>query len=91
MLELQNDDIYELVIDNSYFIFIGNDSFNEEIDYFREVSVQQPFSIITDSDNKYSNWREVLLSVDTKLRGCPACFLILKGVVISSHETNRFS
>ena len=25
------------------------------------------------------------------LRGCPACFLILKGVVISSHETNRFS
>ena len=67
MLELQNDDIYELVIDNSYFIFIGNDSFNEEIDYFREVSVQQPFSIITDSDNKYSNWREVLLSVDTKL------------------------
>ena len=24
-------------------------------------------------------------------RGCPACFLILKGVVISSHETNRFS
>ena len=35
MLELQNDAIYELVIDNSYFIFIGNDSFNEEIDYFR--------------------------------------------------------
>lgn len=27
----------------------------------------------------------------TLLRGCPACFLILKGVVISSHETNRFS
>ena len=26
-----------------------------------------------------------------ELRGCPACFLILKGVVISSHETNRFS
>lgn len=25
------------------------------------------------------------------IRGCPACFLILKGVVISSHETNRFS
>ena len=25
------------------------------------------------------------------LRGCPACFLILKGMVISSHETNRFS
>ena len=25
------------------------------------------------------------------LGGCPACFLILKGVVISSHETNRFS
>ena len=50
MLELQNDDIYELVIDNSYFIFIGNDSFNEEIDYFSELRVQQPFSIITDSD-----------------------------------------
>ena len=28
---------------------------------------------------------------EEKLRGCPACFLILKGVVISSHETNRFS
>lgn len=96
MLELQNDDIYELVIDNSYFIFIGNDSFNEEIDYFREVSAQQPFSIITDSDNQYSKFGEVLLSADTKsnkdaFRGCPACFLILKGVVISSHETNRFS
>ena len=26
-----------------------------------------------------------------QIRGCPACFLILKGVVISSHETNRFS
>ena len=25
------------------------------------------------------------------IRGCPACFLILKGMVISSHETNRFS
>ena len=29
--------------------------------------------------------------VEKGLRGCPACFLILKGVVISSHETNRFS
>ena len=29
-------------------------------------------------------------SID-EFRGCPACFLILKGVVISSHETNRFS
>ena len=56
MLELQNDDIYELVIDNSYFIFIGNDSFNEEIDSFRELNVQQPFSIITDSDNQYSKF-----------------------------------
>ena len=97
MLELQNDDIYELVIDNSYFIFIGNDSFNEEIDYFRKLSIQQPFSIITDCDNQYSKLGEVLLSADTKsnkdafIRGCPACFLILKGVVISSHETNRFS
>lgn len=66
MLELQNDDIYELVIDNSYFIFIGNDSFNEEIGYLRELRVQQPFSIITDSDNKYSKLGEVLLSADTK-------------------------
>lgn len=66
MLELQNDDIYELVIDNSYFIFIGNDSFNEEIDYFRGLNVQQPFSIITDSDNQYSKFGEVLLSADTK-------------------------
>ena len=31
------------------------------------------------------------LSLAGYLRGCPACFLILKGVVISSHETNRFS
>lgn len=66
MLELQNDDIYELVIDNSYFIFIGNDSFNEEIDYFRKLSFQQPFSIITDCDNQYSKLGEVLLSADTK-------------------------
>lgn len=66
MLELQNDDIYELVIDNSYFIFIGNDSFNEEIGYFRELSLQQPFSIITDSDDQYSKFGEVLLSADTK-------------------------
>lgn len=35
MLELQNDDIYALVIDNSYFIFIGNDSFSEEMDSFK--------------------------------------------------------
>ena len=66
MLELQNDDIYELVIDNSYFIFIGNDSFNEEIGYLRELSLQQPFSIITDSDDQYSKFGEVLLSADTK-------------------------
>lgn len=66
MLELQNDAIYELVMDNSYFIFIGNDSFNEEIDYFRGLNVQQPFSIITDSDNQYSKFGEVLLSADTK-------------------------
>ena len=66
MLELQNDDIYELVIDNSYFIFIGNDSFNEEIDYFRELRVQHPFSIITDSDNQYSKFCKVLLYADTK-------------------------
>ena len=65
MLELQNDDIYELVIDNSYFIFIGNDSFNEEIDYFMELRVQHPFSIITNSGNKYSKFCEVLLSADT--------------------------
>lgn len=53
-------------MDNSYFIFIGNDSFNEEIDYFRGLNVQQPFSIITDSDNQYSKFCEVLLSADTK-------------------------
>ena len=32
-----------------------------------------------------------MLGTEFVLRGCPACFLILKGVVISSHETNRFS
>lgn len=31
------------------------------------------------------------LMIYDQFRGCPACFLILKGVVISSHETNRFS
>ena len=31
------------------------------------------------------------LKVGALFRGCPACFLILKGMVISSHETNRFS
>ena len=35
--------------------------------------------------------KRVLYRFDSLLRGCPACFLILKGVVISSHETNRFS
>ena len=36
---------------------------------------------------------DVLVGKDMReaFRGCPACFLILKGVVISSHETNRFS
>ena len=34
---------------------------------------------------------ETLRSYAILFRGCPACFLILKGVVISSHETNRFS
>lgn len=66
MLELQNDDIYELVIDNSYFIFIGNDSFNEEISYFRELGVQKSFSIITDSDSQCTKFGEILLSADTK-------------------------
>ncbi len=33
----------------------------------------------------------VLVRTHFIIRGCPACFLILKGVVISSHETNRFS
>ena len=35
--------------------------------------------------------RDACLSAANELRGCPACFLILKGVVISSHETDRFS
>ena len=34
---------------------------------------------------------DIAASLLLVLRGCPACFLILKGVVISSHETNRFS
>lgn len=36
-------------------------------------------------------WAEGYYVSTVGLRGCPACFLILKGVVISSHETNRFS
>ena len=34
---------------------------------------------------------DFLEELNSLVRGCPACFLILKGVVISSHETNRFS
>ena len=37
------------------------------------------------------NFAELTAELTAELRGCPACFLILKGVVISSHETNRFS
>ena len=36
------------------------------------------------------HYKDVQFLFDT-IRGCPACFLILKGMVISSHETNRFS
>ena len=46
-------------------------------------------------DGAYQPWRRELTELCqgriAGLRGCPACFLILKGVVISSHETNRFS
>lgn len=47
-------------------------------------------SAIGESDEKHII-RSLLDMDEMPLRGCPACFLILKGVVISSHETNRFS
>ena len=51
----------------------------------REFKQQQEAleKLIQESEETSRNSRQ--------LRGCPACFLILKGVVISSHETNRFS
>lgn len=85
MLELQNDDIYEIVIDNSYFIFIGNDSFNEEVDSFKELSIQQPFSVITDSDSQSSKLGEVLLSADTKSNKDAFTHDVLERVSKSDH------
>lgn len=85
MLELQNDDIYELVIDNSYFIFIGNDSFNEEVDSFKELSIQQPFSVITDSDSQSSKFYKTLLSADTKSNRDAIAHDILERVSKSDH------
>ncbi|WP_448338998.1 hypothetical protein AB9L11_01995 [Desulfovibrio piger] len=43
------------------------------------------------SPERFVGKRELFEEHRSSLRGCPACFLILKGVVISSHETNRFS
>ena len=54
----------------------------------------QPFYVrAAFSDGKCATLCKCFLSRKfiTEFRGCPACFLILKGVVISSHETNRFS
>ena len=50
-------------------------------------------AMIDSSNYRFQNGSDVYISriVKDLLRGCPACFLILKGVVISSHETNRFS
>ena len=46
---------------------------------------------ITGTGGSFKSVSKYVFSGAIKLRGCPACFLILKGVVISSHETNRFS
>ena len=48
------------------------------------LTTEEPFWL----KEAYSN---AIAITDIGLRGCPACFLILKDVVISSHETNRFS
>ena len=49
-----------------------------------------PTSCILEAASLYRNIGPELHQY-AQLRGCPACFLILKGMVISSHETNRFS
>ena len=41
--------------------------------------------------NYYNETSTEIDDIVSIFRGCPACFLILKDVVISSHETNRFS
>ena len=52
-------------------------------------SLQDLLTILEDMANR--NVTVKFYKENLIFRGCPACFLILKGVVISSHETNRFS
>ena len=58
-------------------------------------SIEKKDSISVESQLEYCRYEThgdpYIEYADRGFRGCPACFLILKGVVISSHETNRFS
>ena len=54
------------------------------IPYIRFLHPSIVDAVVADNEKHREVWKR-------NLRGCPACFLILKGVVISSHETNRFS
>ena len=59
-----------------------------------EISLVKETKVIEDPTLTYENLfstYEFCQNGTWYLRGCPACFLILKGMVISSHETNRFS
>ena len=57
-----------------------------------QAQLNQATAKIAELKSKMEKFEEEILSTTrTVLGGCPACFLILKGVVISSHETNRFS
>ena len=69
-------------------------SVSQFMGYLKGKSALMIFDKHANLKYKFGNrkfWAEGYYVSTVGLRGCPACFLILKGVVISSHETNRFS
>ena len=70
--------------------FLKGQSLNTNSPFeYVDMSVKEAYD--TDWKNKVRTRIKRSDGVIALIRGCPACFLILKGVVISSHETNRFS
>lgn len=63
----------------------GKSSMEEQC--IKAIEIGIPIICFTD----HVDFNSSEINVGRIIRGCPACFLILKGVVISSHETNRFS
>ena len=57
----------------------------------KSVSSQRSLTVFLEAEKNMFDHLKAFITLSFFLRGCPACFLILKGVVISSHETNRFS